>query len=69
MDAVPIIGAFLSKKIRPSQMLRLIIPNQAVKVKGKGVFRLFNSIIEPSSEDGVLDSTEFSSLSLDFSIS
>lgn len=64
MDAVPIIDAFLSEKIGATEMLRLIIAHQTMKEESEGIFRFFYSIIEPSSEDGILHSTEFPSLAL-----
>ena len=49
-------------------MLRLIISHQTMKEESERIFRFLDSIIEPSCEDGILDSTELSSLGLNFLI-
>lgn len=64
MDCLPVEWAFLGKEVGASEVLWLIVPDQAVKIECIGILWLLNTIIEPACDDRVSNSTEFLRFSL-----
>lgn len=64
MNFLPIKNAFLCKQIGSSQVLRVLISDQAVQSESVRVFWLFDVVVEVTSNNSVLYPTELLGLPL-----